>query len=616
LTGFTIAVNFTHIKLKQPFIMNIRKQKRPAKGKLPHRYMGKFFGVLMLMLCGAAIVSAQTKLATPVKTTTLAKVELKPAAYNLVDYQKTPQAAVRKAKYKSALAQPYTKEVKFYDGSKVTMTYSKTTPKNEEAVVTKNKSKPVKSTANGLICTTTMVTLDANSSDFLSNNVAGADANMYPGAVYTLKNLTNGSYQQQEGARNPMVITTNNPNAALSSVTVNDPNMGTINTAIAKIYKGFGKGSGQQAFAYSVSQAATSATYNLSIGAAASGYGVDLSNVYSNSSESNHVHLTIDAMKTMFSICSMPPDAGIFTDPTIENDPTMTYIAEVSYGVQVMANADITFSSEAEADAFKAAYSGFGFTASLDLSLGSTSKATSTTINGYIVGGPGNQVIAYTLSQLKDLINKTFANATYAEARPLSYEAMTMDGSVVQNQTLTSSFPEQSCVPADGGASQFQDVEITFNQGPDGKEASTPFYVSIMPGLSPKPNDVPMFGYQMLPNVQRFENNASDQVVLTKGQGYKGAIDITAFAKAGGGRVVLTMQSGPYDEWQLTGLTVDVTVKASSGSGSGSGPPPEMKWAFSGADLKKLDNKTNNQLTLLFDGTMTPMGPDAVLQNK
>ena len=587
----------------------------------------KYYCIALLILLSAAIAKAQTKPATtktaaPVKApatvaiTPTAATVLKPAAYNIADYQNTPQASARKTKYKSALATPYSKTVKFSDNSAITVSYSKNPPSNQVAgAVSKTKKDSKKTNSGGMICTETTVSLDATSSSFLNNDQAAAAANIYPGAVYELKNLSNGSYQQQQGERNPMVITTDNPNTSLSYVTVSDPSMGTLNAGIAKLYSAFKNKSGQESFAYQVTSAENSAVYNLAIGASASGYGVDLSNVYSTGNQSTHVHLTIDAMKTMFSISTFPPDNGIFKDQSIESNPNLTFINEVSYGVRVLANADITFASEADADAFKASYSGFGFSASLNLDYSSSSKSTNTTINGYIVGGPGNQVIAYSLSDLKKLINQAFESATYAEARPINFQAMTMDGQVVYNHDLTSNFTEQNCVEANGGVPEIQDIEVTFQEGPDAKDAKTPFGVVLVPGLTGDPNRSIMFAYSMPANTQQFANNATNMVVLTPNKkGYSGQFDATAFAKAGGGRLIICAYPCPsgYDIWQISGVTVTVVDKA-SGPSAGAGPPAPIKWTFSGANMINLDTRqsSTNTATLFFDGNMAPTGPGA-----
>ena len=606
---------------------------KKAKRLICHSSFKKYYCAVALLLLSTAVANAQTKPATtktapaikaaPTPAPVAAKVaatapvgDLKPAAYNIVDYQSTPQHAARKAKYSSSLSKPHTKTMSFADNTKITITYSKTVPKNLVAgAVEKTKKSTKKTSSNGLVCTETTVSLDANSDNFLSNDQAGAAANIYPGAVYTIDNLTNGTYQQQTGARNTMVITTNNPNTSLSSVTVQNPNMGTLNSAIAKLYAAFKGKSGEESFAYQVTTATNSAVYNLAIGASASGYGVDLSNVYSTGNQSNHVHLTIDATKTLFSISALPPDNGIFKDPSIEANPDMTYIGQVSYGVKVLANADITFSSQSDADAFKAAYSGFGFSASLNLDYSSGSKSSSSTINGYVVGGPGNQIVAYSLSELKTLINKAFAATTYANARPISYQAMSMDDQVVHNGNLTSDFTEQNCVAADGGAPEIQDIEVTFQEGPDGKDAKTPFNVVMVPGITGNNENI-IFDYAMPANTQQFANNASNMVVLTPNKkGYKGRFDATAFAKAGGGRLIICVYppASGYDIWQISGVTVTVILKPSSGSSTGAGPPPPMKWTMSGANMFNLDTRqsSTNTATLSFDGTMTASGPYA-----
>jgi hypothetical protein len=123
-----------------------------------------------------------------------------------------------------------------------------------------------------------------------------------------------------------------------------------------------------------------------------------------------------------------------------------------------------------------------------------------------------------------------------------------------------------------------------------------------------------MVAYTMPANTQQFANNATNMVVLTPNKkGYSGQFDATAFAKAGGGRLIICAYPCPsgYDIWQITGVTVSVVDKASSGPSAGAGPPAPIKWSFNGPNMISLDTRqaSTNTATLFFDGNMAPTGP-------
>ncbi len=146
-----------------------------------------------------------------------------------------------------------------------------------------------------------VVVLTANSNSFLNNDYSGSMANIVPGLCYTYANLTDGAWNKQTGSRYTIQLSCTQPNMSGKSYqNVANPDQGTLQNGVNALFSRVPNTTGNESFFYQVSLAQTSAAYSLSIGAAASGYGVSLSNAYSTSSQSNHVHMTIDATKTMF----------------------------------------------------------------------------------------------------------------------------------------------------------------------------------------------------------------------------------------------------------------------------------------------------------------------------
>ncbi|HEX3934615.1 MAG TPA: hypothetical protein VHW43_08035, partial [Puia sp.] len=380
------------------------------------------------------VIPATTPVKTVTPATTLAAADIAPLVRNMDDYIKTPAYAKRKAKYDKSTPAPVVNKYTFPDNSKLSITLDKKLPSGQlpGPPVAKNAGSTKKESSGGYDCTVTPVVLTANSNSFLNNDYSGSMANIVPGLCYTYANLTDGSWNKTEGNRYMTALSCDEPNMnGKSYVNVANPAQKTLQDGVNTLFSRLPNSTGNESFTYQVSLADNSAEYSLSIGAAASGYGVSISNVYSTANQSNHVHMTIDATKTMFSITTTPPDSGFFKDASVEATPYLSFISEVQYGVRVLANADLTFSSEQEADQFKASYSGFGFGASLNVDYGSVTSNVQTTINCYIVGGPGGTSVAYSLKDLKAQIEKIFANCTYKQARPVKYKSAAMSGDVL-----------------------------------------------------------------------------------------------------------------------------------------------------------------------------------------
>jgi hypothetical protein len=611
-------------------------KQKTTPGSRAQGYRITFYCVLLLLVTGALQSTAQTTASTKKSTTAPPKaitttpattmavaaattpIIKAPTVRTMADFVKTPAHMKRKAALDKATPGPQSKSVKFQDGSSIKVTLDRAQPTSPvTGPVTKKVGDPKKESSNGYDCTVTTVNLTATSDNFLNNDYSGTTANIYPGACYTYANLTNGSWKEQTGARDVLMITTDNPDAKTSYVTVQNPNMGTLNAAVAKLFAGMKGKTGNESLSYNVTEAENSSTYNLQIGAAASGYGVDLSNVYTTGNQSNHVHMTIDATKTLFTISTVPPDSGFFSDPKVEATPYLSVIGEVSYGVRVLANADLTFASEADADVFKGSYSGFGVSVSLNVNYSSGSKSTSATINGYMIGGPGNQVVAYSLDDLKKQIDNAFANATYQNARPIKYKAYSMAGDLLNTYSATDNFNERSCVPSNGGSPDIQDIVMTLTQGGDGKEAPTQFTVGLFAGLTPNLNDEPMFVYNSAGAQQNFANNGTATIVLKRNPKYKGKYDEATLQKGGGHFHIYPISYVPnsvggigYDQWDINSIKVSINLTPSSANpnpqplGGNSG----INWIFSGPNQINLRSDKGTTADFLFNANFGEIG--------
>jgi Thiol-activated cytolysin len=557
---------------------------------------------------------------------TAAVLDVAPAIRNMEEFRKSPAYAKRKAKYDNATPKPVVIIYPFKDdNSSLKITLDKNLPSGQlPGPPSTNTTGKTKTETSGLYsCTVTPVVLTANSNTFLNNDYSGSMANIVPGLCYTYANLTNGAWGQQTGSRYKIQLSCDQPNMSGKSYQyVSNPDQGNLQNGVNALFSRVPNTTGNESFAYQVSLDQTSAAYSLSIGAAASGYGVSLSNTYSTSSKSNHVHMTIDATKTMFSITTAPPDSGFFKDPNIEATPYLSFISEVQYGVRVLANADIAFSSDQEADAFKASYSGFGFSASLDVNYGSVTSNVQTTINSYIIGGPGGTSVCYSLKELKAQIEKVFANCTYKQARPIKYKASTMSGDVLNTSSITDNFEIRTCVPADGGSPTISSIMATVNQGSDGKEPHTGFIMLIQPGMnsgSPVDPEEAMYVAENAPMNEGYANNSTHTIIFRPGKKWKGKLDLATLEKAGGHLYIspIWYQAGStsginYDIWDITGISLTINLNPSPANpkpqSTGGQTDGKLLWNLGQQNQLVLDSRQTNSNTLYFDANLIAKG--------
>jgi len=556
--------------------------------------------VLFSFICNAQVA----------KPITPATIEKLPTVYSMAEFRKSPQYAKRKTAYDKVSTWPKMTKKTYANNHFLKVTYTNQATVNSNPPITPTKSGPEKKiSSGGFDCTTTNVVYTANSDNFLNNPYAEASAHIYPGAVFTFDNLTNGSWKEQQGARNSITIGTSNTNIKSGFHTytqVNSPDVNHVNDAIATLKRGFNGCANEDTY-YQVTEVDNEAVYNLAIGAGASGYGLDVSNQFNTGNQSNHVHLTIDATKTLFTMSTSIPDNGYFKDPNIEATPYLTVIGEVSYGIRILANADFQFTSQEEADHFKASYSGFGFSANLAVDYGNSSKNVTTTINANIIGGPGGTLVATSLADLKKQITQIMGAANCNNVQPIKYQSTTMAGDVLNTSSETDQIPVRTCIPADGGSPEIENIIISFNQGGDGKELATQFLTRVYSGISTLPQGEPMFVYDSkVSGTKRFENNSNGQfIVLTPNKNYKGKFDLSTFMKSGGGTIYMDLYiPQPWDIWQITGATLTFNIKHTGANPSGTGAPQPIQFLFQGANQLNLEvhdnNRTNHYTTFSF----------------
>jgi hypothetical protein len=498
-------------------------------------------------------------------------VQEAPIAMNMNQFANTALGQLRQKQYGSTFGGAdgsVSKKIKYSDGSSLNLHLVKNPSFGGQATSikanVKNDGKPDKSRdsqGNEWNCSTEHIQLTAQSTTFLNNDYSASASHIYPGAVYTYENFYDGSYKEQDGERNPLTIITDNTNIkGKPYVTINNPNTATIRTAVDEIFQGTeNKPIGTESLSYQIYESSTLADESMKISGGASGYGVALTAGYGTSSTSKTRTLTIDALKTMFSINTIPPDKGFFKNKDVESKPNLMVIGSVSYGVRVLANITLTFDSEGEAAAFSASYSGWGVSANVDFKQISENKAVNNTINCYIVGGPGNSTVTFNKKDLKKQIEEVIAKATYKNAMPVKYEFYDMAGHVIGSNSATDQFPVRQCTPANGGDPRLLSALVTIQTGNDDKEKDSRYTMVLTNGKAMdidkimKPDNKYLVFKGKAGSMEYGEQSSETRKLLP---GSDKPLSLSDFQKDGG-VLILRMYPDGDDEWDISNLTLE-----------------------------------------------------------
>ena len=489
----------------------------------------------------------------------------------------------------------YTKDIRYSDGTVVHLRLTKNPAVTGQATNLKVSARQTGQDQNsGYNCITSNVSLTATSTDFMDNDYGRQAAHIYPGAIYTYDNLYDGSFREETANRNPIIVGCDNPN--MSSPTyqeVINPNQNNIHDALAKLYSRFSGVSANGSLAYQVFESANNSDLNIKVGAGGSGYGFTFNNVFNTSEQEKHVYLTIDARKSLFTMSAALPDSGYFKTAPNGSSP-LVIMGSVTYGIRILANMEFTFLSKSDADNFKAQYSGYGFTANVNLDFLSKSSAASSTVNAYVVGGPGsNATISFDKSDLEQKVQSILSGATYQNAAPISYELYDMNGIVIGDQSATDQFTERNCVPADI-PTNLQNPQVSIISGDDGKDNDTHYTLELF-----NSNGQEAAIYVNNSNGDEYAKYESVPVEMSAGTPtgeikLQGSLPLPVmrpptledFAK-NGGRIHITITPNGHDTWKIQNFKIILNFQGQK--------PHTIQWS------NKTLSQDSREKDLMFD---------------
>jgi hypothetical protein len=532
-----------------------------------------------LISCMATYSQAKTPLVNPGATFASS---VRPAILNMKQLKGSTLYVNRQQLYANTFQNP-SKRITYGDGSALNIHLIKSPSfANQSSQVTPTVLSSLNGSSNGMNCSTSTVVINATSTTFMNADYTQQASHIYPGAIYSFDHFFDGSYREETGSRNPMIISADLPNMNGSSyVTVTNPNMATIRDAVAQLYNRFSGTTGNGATQYQFYESTTNSDLNIKVSGGGSGYGFTFSGSYGTGSQSNHVYMTVDAIKTLYTINVVPPNNGFFVTSAQESNPNLMVIGSVTYGVRVLANLDFAFNSSSDAAAFGAKYSGYGVSANVDFNFISHDSSLNTTINGYIVGGPGNATISFDKNNLQTQLQNMLSGATYANARPVSFQLYDMAGDIIGSQSATDQFTSRLCVPADKPIT-LNSVLLTVATGNDGKDHDTHFTWTLLDNHN---NQVAMYSNNQ--NNTEIPANSTNTWQLTM----NGTPPFTQFQNAGGGHLHLHIDPNGNDTWWMNKITLNLTWSAAT-------PVGPIIW--SGSRSIAQDHK---DFDLYFDGT-------------
>jgi hypothetical protein len=563
------------------------------------------FIFLIALTSSQAQVKPMTTAALPAGT--VLKANSTVPVLKMADYKLTPTGQARQAQLTAAFSNPsetvvYTNEPTRLHfnlvknptfGNQQSKVYSNTIWTSGGAPVHGATAPPP--SPSGSTCTTSLVTVNATSTSFLNADYATQGSHIYPGAIYTADNFFNGSFKEETAARNQIIIGTDNPNINGSSfVTIASPNQNTIRDAIATIYRRFTGPAATSSLVYQTYQSSNSADMSLKTTQGGSGYGFEFTNFFGATTKQNHVYVTVDGIKTMYTINVTPPSNGFFTDPSQESKPNLIFIGAVTYGVRVLANLDIAFNSQSDADKFAADYSGYGITANVGFDYLTNSSTSITSINGYVVGGAGNTTMAFTQAQLQTQMSNALASATFQNARPISYTLYDMAGDLIGIQSATDQFYVQQCYP-NAQPANVQSATVSFYTNDDDKDKDTYYNLNLYAGntliatyTSPSNNDV-------------YPNRSSKTVQLS----LVGSHTIADFLNGGGGKLSLNIHTNGNDTWKISAVVLTLGFQSAAAKTISWNPVSAAPGVYNdGMNIVTVSNNGPNA-TLFFNNGFT-----------
>ena len=342
-------------------------------------------------------------------------------------------------------------------------------------------------------CQTMTATFNCTSTSFMNADYENQGQHIYPSAIYDLTDFQNGSYNEITKDRQPVTLSTDNPNIkGPSFLTVDSPNMITLREGVKTLYTGFDDSrSGTMDFRYQILVSHNSVEHQMKVSAGGGGsfgpFSASMESTENSTTNSTATYITVDVVKDMFTINSFPND-GYFKSADDTKSPVV--IKSVTYGLRLLANIDITgHESQVQSTLSTKAKASFVFSANGHLDLASLDKVldSNSRVNCYVVGGPIGSTCSFALKDFQDNIAKIVGGATANNARAIQYTLSDLNGNELAIQSAVTSLTQQVCNP-DFNKLEYATIDII--TGGDDKDRGIDVTYGLYSGSAVDPNKI------------------------------------------------------------------------------------------------------------------------------
>lgn len=204
-----------------------------------------------------------------------------------------------------------------------------------------NEGRSTSQNDDGLVCTSTPKSLSIESDIEHLMRIPNNDVT-YPGAIFDLNSIFDGSYRTVRKARNPIEIFTDLRTGTLSTKEVENPNASSMQQSMTDLLRNhLGNGRGSDATpmyaAMKATQVYSEADMNLFISGSYSNAFVNISNEFSWGSNKKRYRFVLDYIAVYYNMAVTPPNEGadwFKGNVTLKNN--WAYINNVKFGKRIL----------------------------------------------------------------------------------------------------------------------------------------------------------------------------------------------------------------------------------------------------------------------------------------
>jgi hypothetical protein len=300
-------------------------------------------------------------------------------------------------------------------------------------------------------CASEDIKVNIRDDDYMRVPVKAQAANIFPGAIYKFQNYINGQWRNEDGNRNPIIISASVENmTGTPQETIQEPDIHATRTAIVNLFSRFTRKAEEVAnggLKVHVEEISSTSDLDIKIGASGYGGGFSASNNFQLQKKTNSRIFLYDCTKDMFTLDATQPAQGFFTDPN-RADNDMMYISSVTYGLRIIALVELEITDEIINNNFKASYDALTAGGSAAIDVAKSINSNKVTINMFVVGGQSNTAYTeYTIDAMKTRLQDIQRTLTYNNSAPIMYHFRNMKNDVVRYSSATDWFPVTNCEP-------------------------------------------------------------------------------------------------------------------------------------------------------------------------